>query len=160
MRVLHSALYQREEIKVSRGSVVQHSHPASVIRMRMRSCLVLLCVLVSLCGSQDTSRRYNDQGCQQESKYLPSQGRPSCQSLTRDSSGNLPTFNSHLARWVKFIMAIIVFWNSWFPFLWNIIPPLISLFQVYSGEIVGVYDESVFMWTPTEYTTISVFTCW
>ena len=32
--------------------------------------------------------------------------------------------------------------------------------KVYSGEIVGVYDESVFMWTPTEYTTISVFTCW
>ena len=23
-----------------------------------------------------------------------------------------------------------------------------------------MYDESVFMWTPTEYTTISVFTCW
>ena len=55
--MLHSALYQREEIKVSRGSVVQHSHPASVIRMRMRSCLVLLCVLVSLCGSQDTSTK-------------------------------------------------------------------------------------------------------
>ena len=57
MRVLHSALYQREEIKVSRGSVVQHSHPASVIRMRMRSCLVLLSGLVSLCGSQDTSTK-------------------------------------------------------------------------------------------------------
>ena len=34
------------------------------------------------------------------------------------------------------------------------------MFEVFSGEIVGVYDESVFMWTPTEYTTISVFTCW
>merc|ERR1719192_2940497 len=31
--------------------------------------------------------------------------------------------------------------------------------EVFSGEIVGVFDESVFMWTPTEYTTIAVFTC-
>ena len=31
--------------------------------------------------------------------------------------------------------------------------------KVFSGEIVGVFDESVFMWTPTEYTTIAVFTC-
>ena len=36
---------------------------------------------------------------------------------------------------------------------------LAHYFKVYSGQIVGVYDESVFMWTPTEYTTISVFTC-
>ena len=29
----------------------------------------------------------------------------------------------------------------------------------YTGQIVGVYNEELFMWNPTIYTTISVFTC-
>merc|ERR1719251_525879 len=44
--------------------------------------------------------------------------------------------------------------------LWKFADIQLTSGEVYSGEIVGVYDESVFMWTPTEYTTISVFTCW
>jgi len=31
--------------------------------------------------------------------------------------------------------------------------------QVYTGQIVGVYNEAKFMWTPTMYSTIVVFTC-
>lgn len=43
--------------------------------------------------------------------------------------------------------------------LWKFVNIELNSGLVYSGQIVGVYDESVFMWTPTEYTTISVFTC-
>merc|ERR1719210_1280414 len=43
--------------------------------------------------------------------------------------------------------------------LWKFANIELTSGEVFSGEIVGVYDESVFMWTPTEYTTISVFTC-
>merc|ERR1712241_1361166 len=44
--------------------------------------------------------------------------------------------------------------------LWKFADIELTSGEFFSGEIVGVYDESVFMWAPTEYTTISVFTCW
>merc|ERR1712156_610144 len=43
--------------------------------------------------------------------------------------------------------------------LWKFANIELTSGEVFSGEIVGVFDESVFMWTPTEYTTIAVFTC-
>ena len=36
---------------------------------------------------------------------------------------------------------------------------LAGCFQVYSGQIVGIYDETKFMWNPTELNTITLFTC-
>ena len=35
----------------------------------------------------------------------------------------------------------------------------INICQVYSGQIVGVYDETKFMWNPTEFNTITIFSC-
>ena len=29
----------------------------------------------------------------------------------------------------------------------------------YTGQVIGVYNEEKFMWNPSIYTTISVFTC-
>ena len=31
--------------------------------------------------------------------------------------------------------------------------------QVFSGQIVGIYNEEKFMWNPTEFSTISMFNC-
>ena len=31
--------------------------------------------------------------------------------------------------------------------------------HLYTGQIVGIYNEKKFLWNPTEFTTVSVFTC-
>merc|ERR1740124_2077975 len=31
--------------------------------------------------------------------------------------------------------------------------------EVYTGQVVGVYNEEKFMWNPTQHSTITVFTC-
>ena len=31
--------------------------------------------------------------------------------------------------------------------------------NLYTGQIVGIYNEKKFLWNPTEFTTVSVFIC-
>jgi len=43
--------------------------------------------------------------------------------------------------------------------LWKFANVELTSGQVYSGQIVGVYDETKFMWNPTEFNTITIFSC-
>eukprot|EP00091_Calanus_sinicus_P015735 TRINITY_DN34348_c0_g1_i1.p1 TRINITY_DN34348_c0_g1~~TRINITY_DN34348_c0_g1_i1.p1 ORF type:complete len:107 (-),score=34.83 TRINITY_DN34348_c0_g1_i1:120-440(-) len=42
---------------------------------------------------------------------------------------------------------------------WKFVTVEVSSGQVYSGQVVGVYNEAKFMWTPTKHSTIVLFTC-
>jgi len=43
--------------------------------------------------------------------------------------------------------------------LWKFANIELSSGEVYIGQIVGVYDETKFMWNPTEFNTLSIFSC-
>ena len=43
--------------------------------------------------------------------------------------------------------------------LWKFADIEVSSGEVYTGQVIGVYNELKFMWNPTQYSTLSVFTC-
>jgi len=43
--------------------------------------------------------------------------------------------------------------------LWKFARVQLTTGEIYSGQIVGIYNEQKFMWNPTEYNTISIFSC-
>jgi len=43
--------------------------------------------------------------------------------------------------------------------LWKFADIEVSNGEVYTGQIIGVYNENKFMWNPTEYSRLSIFTC-
>ena len=43
--------------------------------------------------------------------------------------------------------------------LWKFADIALASGEVYTGQVIGVYNEVKFMWNPTEYSTLSVFTC-
>jgi len=43
--------------------------------------------------------------------------------------------------------------------LWKFANVELTSGEVYNGQIVGIYNEAKFMWNPTEFSTISIFSC-
>jgi hypothetical protein len=43
--------------------------------------------------------------------------------------------------------------------LWKFADIEVSSGEVYTGQVIGVYNEVKFMWNPTEFSTLSIFTC-
>ena len=43
--------------------------------------------------------------------------------------------------------------------LWKFADIEVSSGEVYTGQVIGVYNENKFMWNPTEYSRLSIFTC-
>ena len=43
--------------------------------------------------------------------------------------------------------------------LWKFADIEVSTGEVYTGQVIGVYNENKFMWNPTEYSRLSIFTC-
>jgi len=43
--------------------------------------------------------------------------------------------------------------------LWKFANVELTSGEIYTGQIVGIYNEAKFMWNPTEFSTISIFSC-
>jgi len=43
--------------------------------------------------------------------------------------------------------------------LWKFANVELTSGEIYNGQIVGIYNEAKFMWNPTEFSTISIFSC-
>jgi len=44
-------------------------------------------------------------------------------------------------------------------FLWKFANVELTSGEIYNGQIVGIYNEAKFMWNPTEFSKISIFSC-
>jgi hypothetical protein len=42
---------------------------------------------------------------------------------------------------------------------WQFVSVVTTTNQVYEGQVIGVYNEAKFMWNPTPYSTLAIFTC-